>query len=304
MEMSHEFLRLILDSITEHLVVIDQAGSIRFVNKSWSAFGTDNACAVGDDWRGVNYLEECDRASAMGDHYGTNAGMGIRSVIEKRKSVFYFEYPCHSPEKKRWFMMRVTPFQTEGKHYFVISHQNITERKSAEEEVKNLAKIDGLTGIPNRRTLNEFLQNEWRRCLRLQRPISLAIIDIDHFKCLNDTYGHQTGDDCLIKIGGLLKVFANRPGDIHARYGGEEFALVWGDTPLEEAGKMSTQFLSDLADLNIPNSQSPSGKYVTASIGLASMIPGPEFDENELIARADRMLYKAKENGRNRVAFR
>lgn len=301
MEKSHEFFRLVLDSITEHIVVIDAAGSIQFANRSWAEFGDNNACAVGFDWSDVNYLEECDKAASMGDVYGSNAGIGIRSVIEEKESVFYFEYPCHSPEEKRWFMMRVTPFQIVDKKYFVISHQNITERKIAEEEARSLARMDGLTGIPNRRTFNEFLHEEWRRCRRLKKPISLALIDVDHFKLLNDTYGHQTGDECLIKVSVLLKTVANRPGDICARYGGEEFALVWGDTSLADARMLSTRLLRSLTDLNIPNIQSPTAKYLTASIGLSGMIPDSEFDENELIGRADRMLYTAKENGRNRV---
>lgn len=301
MENSFEFLRLVLDSITEHIVVIDETGEIQFVNKSWSTFGSNNACTVGDDWIGVNYIEECDKASAMGDEFGTKAGTGIKGVIENRELLFYFEYPCNSPDEKRWFMMRVTSFHTSGKNYFVISHQNITERKLAEEAVRNLARIDGLTDIPNRRTFDEFLHEEWMRCSRLKKPISLAIVDLDYFKLLNDNYGHQSGDECLIKVGELLKKFANRPSDICARYGGEEFALVWGDTSLEQAKQISNGLLKKIVDLNIQNHNSPTMNYLTASIGLAEMIPAWGNEENELIGKADSMLYRAKENGRNRV---
>lgn len=301
MEKSYDFLKLILDTVTEHIVVIDEAGSIRYVNNSWKAFGNKNACTAGDHWKGFNYLKECDKAASMGDNFGSMAGDGIRSVIGKKQPVFYFEYPCHSPREKRWFMMRVTPFQIDESRYFVISHQNITERKLAEEEVLNLAKIDGLTGIPNRRTFDEFLHEEWRRCMRLKKPISLAIIDIDHFKLLNDSYGHQKGDECLVKVEAILKEFANRPGDICARYGGEEFVLVWGDTSLDAAKNLSLQFSSRLIDLKIPHDKSPTSPYLTASIGLACMVPSPDAIENELVGMADRLLYKAKGSGRNRV---
>jgi diguanylate cyclase (GGDEF)-like protein len=303
MEKSYEFLRRIVDSITEHIVVINETGQIRFVNRSWKSFGKNNGCLITDHWIGINYLEECDKASSTGDDFGTNAAIGIRSVIEEKIKIFYLEYPCHSPEEKRWFMMRVTPFQIEYKNYFVVLHQNITERKLAEEEVRNLARIDGLTGIPNRRTFNEFFQEEWRRCMRLKKPICLAILDIDHFKLLNDTYGHQAGDDCLVKVGALLKGFAKRPGDLCARYGGEEFTLVWGDTTLDNATKLSIELCNCLPALKIPNVQSPTEKYVTASIGLAGMIPSRAVNEEELIREADRMLYKAKNNGRNRVEW-
>ena len=301
MKNNYEFLSLVLDSITEHIVVIDKVGEIQYVNKSWTLFGNDNHCSIGNDWSDVNYIEECDKASQIGDDFGAQAANGIRSVINKYKETFYFEYPCHSPDQQRWFMMRVTPFSVAGTDYFVISHQNITERKIAEEEVRNRANIDGLTQISNRRSFDEFLSEEWRRCLRLKQPICLAIIDLDFFKILNDTYGHQAGDECLIKIGKILKTFINRPSDICARYGGEEFALVLGNTSLEQAKQLSNKLLDKIAALNIENKHSPTKSYLTASIGLAEMIPNTKTSKHELINQADKMLYKAKDNGRNRI---
>jgi len=279
MQNSYEFLNLVIDSITEHIVVIDEFGEIQYVNRSWLSFGTNNNCLVGDDWSGVNYINECGKASLLGDEFATRAGAGIRNVINGRKTCFYLEYPCHSPKNKRWFMMRVTPFQTSGRKYFVISHQNITERKLAEEAVENQARLDGLTNIPNRRTFDVFLHEEWRRCFRLKKPICLAIVDLDHFKLLNDHYGHLYGDECLIKIGQLLKGFVNRPSDICARYGGEEFVLVWGDTSLEQAKKISICLLEKVAALNIQNIDSPIEDYLTVSIGVAEMIPERANDE-------------------------
>lgn len=300
MENSYEFLALVLDSVTEHIVVINRTGGIEFVNKSWSDFGRNNACLIRDGWNGVNYLEECDKAAAMGDKFGVAAGFGIRNVIEG-ESIFHFEYPCHSPNERRWFMMRVTPFHLDGTDYFVISHQNITERKLAEEEARNIAKIDGLTGIPNRRAFDEFLNQEWRRCLRLKKPICLAMIDIDYFKFLNDTYGHQIGDEILTRIGSILKKYAMRPGDICARYGGEEFSVIWGDTSLDEAKGLSKKLLDEITELGMPNINSPVEKYVTVSVGISEVVPAVKQEEREIIARSDRALYKAKEGGRNRV---
>ncbi|SEK34527.1 diguanylate cyclase (GGDEF) domain-containing protein [Colwellia chukchiensis] len=301
MKDSHEALSLILDSITEHIVVVDVAGKIQYANKSWSNFSVNNACDMGSDWLGVNYLDECDKASKVGDDFGSQAAVGIRSVINKEQAKFYFEYPCHSPDEKRWFMMRVTAVQINHADHFVISHQNITERKLAEEAVREQACIDGLTDIANRRTFNQFLQQEWRRCARVQQPISLAIMDLDHFKLLNDTYGHQAGDECLVKIGALLKEFNQRPGDICARYGGEEFALVWGNTSLVNAKQLCHKLIEAINTLNIANQNSPVSDHLTASIGLATMIPKQEQAESALLTNADVMLYKAKANGRNRV---
>lgn len=301
---SNKFQKLILDSITEHIVVINKEGDIVFVNKSWITFGQSNSCLIGHNWKGVNYLKECDNSAGMGDDYGAQAGNGIRKVINKEKKLFLFEYPCHSPDKKRWFVMRVTPFCFEDSEYFVISHQNITERKLAEEEVENLAHIDGLTGIPNRRYFDETLHGEWKRCTRLNFPISLAIIDIDHFKLLNDTYGHQKGDECLKKVGGVLKNYGKRPGDICARYGGEEFVVVLGNTSLDQSSVIIAKLLDDIRLLNIPNKNSPTSSTLTASMGLAVMYPQKSSFESDLIEKADRLLYSAKHNGRNQIIMK
>ncbi|MGM0449380.1 MAG: diguanylate cyclase [Pseudomonadota bacterium] len=292
-------MKSVLDSISENIVVIDAEGAIQYVNAPWCNLVNGNQAGI--DWKELNYLSECDKASAMGDESGTKAADGIRSVLNGRQPEFYLEYPCHSPDEKRWFMMRVTPLQWDKGDYFVLVHQDITERKLAEEKVNALARIDGLTGIANRRALDEFLHEECRRCMRLEKPVSLAMVDLDHFKLLNDTYGHQKGDDCLRQVASLLMETVNRPGDICARYGGEEFILVWGDTPLEQAWELANQFLGKLADARIPNRLSPSGEHLTASIGLAATIPASDADETGLITEADHMLYVAKQNGRNRI---
>lgn len=300
MKNSYEFICLVLDLVAEDIVVIDELGEIQFFNKSWLNFGNDNACTI-QDWKGVNYLEECDKASAMGDDFGTKAARGIRDVIEKRKNEYCFEYPCHSSDEQRWFLMQVTQFQLSKGYFFVISHLNITQRVLAEEKLNSLARLDGLTMIPNRRAFDDFLHKEWRRCQRLGKPISLAIVDIDYFKLLNDAYGHQAGDECLIKISKLLESFVNRPGDLCARYGGDEFVLVWGETSLDQAAKFADQLLASISELQIPNSESPIENYITVSIGLTYSVPGKRTKQSQLVSQADNKLYLAKDNGRNRM---
>ncbi|MBQ0724286.1 MAG: sensor domain-containing diguanylate cyclase [Cycloclasticus sp.] len=303
MKDSYEFLKSVIDTIAEHVVVIDNEGEIVFVNNSWVLFGQQNACLINKTWEGVNYLKECDKAAAMGDDVAAKAGSGIRAVISGVKKDFYFEYPCHSPDEKRWFMMRVTPLALQGGDFFVLSHHSIVERKLIEEEMLNLSRIDGLTGIPNRRYFDEFLDNEWKRCNRLGLPISLAILDLDHFKLLNDTYGHQAGDDCLSSVGKVLKDFCKRPSDLCARYGGEEFVIVYGDTDLDQAKVLVSKLLKKIRSLNLPNEKSPTLPTLTASIGLASMHPSYKNTENDLIKQADKSLYFVKEQGRNNLSF-
>lgn len=300
---TYDFIRSVLDTIVDHVVVINNKGHILFVNEAWRSFGKDNACLIGRSWDQVNYLEECDKAAAMGDDFGITAADGIRAVINGDEKKFFFEYPCHSPNEKRWFMMRVASFVLQGNQYYVISHQNITERKLAEEEVLNLSRIDGLTGIANRRFFNEFLENEWKRCLRLGLPIALAIIDLDYFKLLNDTYGHQAGDECLRQVGKVLKTFSRRPGDLCARYGGEEFAIIYAGVDQEQIRDIVITMLEEIRTLRIPNERSPICPVLTASVGLASIKPDKNNCMNELLETADKLLYLAKTKGRNQICL-
>jgi diguanylate cyclase (GGDEF)-like protein len=293
-----------LNSISEHIVVIDREGMIRFVNKAWVTFGQDNGCLIKNNaWLTINYLKVCDESAALGEEYGSEAAEGIRRVIEHALVLFCSEYPCHSPNEQRWFMMKVTPFQLEDVLYCAISHQNITERKLAEEQVLNLSRVDGLTRIPNRRYLDEFLEAEWKRCSRLNLPIAIAVMDIDHFKLLNDHYGHQAGDECLAAVGAVLNKIGKRPGDIFARFGGEEFLLVFGNTTTEQSLVPINGIVDAIRELRIPNAKSPTKPIVTVSIGLAMMYPNTQSDERDLIKAADKLLYSAKTQGRDRVVI-
>lgn len=303
MTASPDFFRLVVDSVTEHIAVIDRQGIILFVNRAWLDFSRDNNYRLRKGWSGVNYLYVCDKSGATGEEGGKAAAVGIRMVMDRISTSFYFEYPCHSPVEKRWFMMSVSTFQSLGVPYYVISHKNITERKLAEERVFDVSRIDGLTGVPNRRYFDQFLEAEWKRCARLHFPITLAIMDIDYFKLLNDHYGHQAGDECLVKIGAVLNALGKRPGDLFARYGGEEFALVFGNTTVEQSLIVLNKILDAIADLNIPNEKSPVKPTVTVSIGIAMTHPGRQDNEKDLIRAADRHLYAAKEYGRDRLVF-
>jgi diguanylate cyclase (GGDEF)-like protein len=299
---SFEFLKKVIDSISEHIAVIDEQGVIRFTNRAWNNFGRANGCSIADDWIGINYLLVCDNAGKKGDEYGEKASLGIRSVINGAAS-FSLEYPCHSPTDKRWFMMSTTTFEHHQRMFFIISHANITKRKLAEEYALSLSRIDGLTSLFNRRHFDAFFAEEWRRCSRLRLPITLAMMDIDHFKLLNDTYGHQYGDECLKKIATVLKKFAKRPGDISARYGGEEFVLVFGNSTVEKILPILHKLKAEIIDLNLPNKSSPTLPYVTITIGVATTYPSQESEKESLLEKADMLLYKGKANGRNRIEY-
>lgn len=295
------FFTSILDSISEHIVVIDHNGDILYVNKSWQRFAQKNDCMNRGGWEGVNYLAACDYSALAGDDFGRRAAQGIRKIISSDTDLFYLEYPCHSPDEKRWFMMRVAQLKLPAENLYVISHQNITERILAEEHVLSLSRIDGLTKIANRRHFDTFLENEWSRCIRLNMPISIAFIDIDHFKELNDTHGHLFGDECLRVLAGTIQKFAKRPSDLCARYGGDELAIIFGNTTLEESETLINSLFSAVREIKFKNMPPKKAPQITVSIGLANVCPKKETNAEELIRAADTYLYTAKKNGRNRI---
>ncbi len=170
------------------------------------------------------------------------------------------------------------------------------------QQIKDLSEKDGLTGIANRRYLEDHLENEWRRMKRVNKPLTLLMCDIDYFKNYNDYYGHQAGDDCLKAFAQILKENCRRPGDLAARYGGEEFILVLPETDLQGGRQQAEKICSAIEALAIEHKTSKTSDYVTVSIGLASAVPSAESRVDELLALADQMLYAAKKGGRNRVA--
>ena len=181
-------------------------------------------------------------------------------------------------------------------------YHDISARKQAEELLRSLSTIDSLTGIPNRRAFDAFLDKEWKRAQRGGYKISLMMIDVDQFKRFNDTYGHLKGDECLRKISKTLKQDAQRPGDLAARFGGEEFSIIFSMQEDQRAIGFAKKICSDIEALKIPHEKSDVNDYVTISIGIASMIPTPNVSQVDLIKSADDALYKAKSEGRNKVS--
>jgi diguanylate cyclase (GGDEF)-like protein len=173
--------------------------------------------------------------------------------------------------------------------------------ENANRKLHELSILDCLTGIANRRYFEEVFEKEWRRCLREQEPISVIMADIDCFKAFNDNFGHQAGDDCLKKVAGEANKQCRRPGDLLARYGGEEFVILLPFTDNNGALHVAHNLRRCVENLAIPHGHSPVSNYVTVSAGLATEIPVPEKERQNLLERADKALYQAKKTGRNRV---
>jgi len=169
------------------------------------------------------------------------------------------------------------------------------------EALRSLAMIDGPTGIANRRQFDITLAVEWRQSLRSGKPLCMLLVDIDYFKPYNDYYGHPAGDACIQAVASVLKKSFNRPLDVVARYGGDEFACVLPDTTLEGAYRKALELERAVRALGLPHEKSAIAAIATVSIGVASAVPEEGDLATELIAAADRQLYKAKDLGRGQV---
>lgn len=166
------------------------------------------------------------------------------------------------------------------------------------------SRQDALTGLANRRRFDEVIDFEWRRHIREKIPLSILMVDVDHFKLFNDNYGHTAGDDCLRAITKAFKAPTNRPTDLPCRYGGEEFAVILPNTDSAGACEVARRIKQQIDELKYPHPVSPVAKVITVSIGVHTAEPRLGQDPEELIGQADEALYHAKLRGRNHISVR
>ncbi|KAB2318738.1 sensor domain-containing diguanylate cyclase [Betaproteobacteria bacterium SCN1] len=184
---------------------------------------------------------------------------------------------------------------------FDISERKETEQKliALQKELEALSFKDGLTGIANRRMFDSILDTEWMHARRNSQPLSLILIDIDYFKQYNDHYGHIQGDDCLRQVAQALESAATRARDLLARFGGEEFALVLPETDAGAARMVAGRCHALIARAAIPHATSPVAPALTVSIGVGTIIPGRQDTPLAFVEAVDKLLYQAKQAGRN-----
>jgi diguanylate cyclase (GGDEF)-like protein/PAS domain S-box-containing protein len=256
-----------------------------------------------------------------------------REVIGR--SVFEFIHPAHQKEaRKQWrhltehslsgdrleqkyvrlngeemdVEMSVSPITFNGKAAFLATLREITDRKATERklqeamaQLQRLSDLDGLTGIPNRRRFDHVLEQAWEESAGKSQHLSLVFFDVDYFKRYNDTYGHQGGDEVLRKIASVLREALDDDSQLAARYGGEEFAIILTNTRIQVAKETAELIRTRIEALAIPHLASKIAKHVTISLGVASVIPHLGVPRETLLQMADRALYQAKTDGRNRV---
>lgn len=247
----------------------------------------------------------CTKLDELGETYP--APVLMITGLEDKKSVDrafevgasdYVTKPIH------WPVLQQRVKRLIESHRAMVGLQELAKQlEMANKQLQELASLDGLTGVANRRRFDEYLDLEWRRLAREKLPLSLILGDIDCFKLYNDAYGHQAGDECLKQVAQILKETIKRPADLVARYGGEEFAIILPNTDLTGAVWVAKTINAKVKARAIEHPASPINEYVTISLGVASAIPDTDLLEETLIAMADRGLYQAKLEGRDRVIF-
>lgn len=423
-EIENDYYRSLIHSLPFSMVVIDRNGTIIETNSNWDNFGEENGLDPRFFKNGINYLDACRDVE---DDYATRACRGLKAVLDGRRRSFQLEYPCHSEDRKRWFLMQVFPVKESSNDYFIVTHLDITGRRLSEEKNKRLSAIvdkipvcivtlkqvhpegfdddesvfvvtnfnpcaetvtgmshetvlgrpydevfdglfepdlpekladiartnvnyeqhnvqseapefegrvwslqafnvtdeylaiafedtteevenrerleylatyDELTGLPNRDHLLETFRTELERSGRYESPLSFLLMDLDHFKGINDTYGHVYGDEILEGVGGVLSDHT-RTADTAGRYGGEEFGILLPETRENEACEFAERLRVDIEALEV-TSEDGEVIPVTCSIGVSGRKSSDETLK-DLLRRTDEALYEAKETGRNRV---
>ena len=217
----------------------------------------------------------------------------------------YAESWCDMPRcgRRRYLAADARPiFDDQGALAAVVQTlRDMTEEKTAQIALEQLATHDGLTGLANRRCFDDTLRAEWTRAMRQHQPLSLLMIDVDNFKAYNDANGHLEGDACLQRIAGAV-ADEMRSNDLVARYGGEEFAVILPNQSLKGAAIVAERIRCRVEQLHLPHG-CDAGKHVTVSIGAATAVAATDAEPSQLVATADAALYRAKHLGRNQISL-
>ena len=285
--------RAVLDALPDATAVLDCAGTIVDVNQAWTMFAVDNGGQPESTGVGVNYLDLCTRSAEAGCQDARRAADGLRAVLAGDVVQRELEYPCPSPAVNRWFLLRITPLGGDLAGA-VTSHVNITRRKMAEQALAHQAAHDSLTGLANRSLFADRLTSALtgRRSQASSTQVGLMYLDADGFKQINDTYGHDAGDEALLTIGHRLRSHV-RPQDTVARLAGDEFAVV--------APRISADGLDGLVGRVSTALSQPHlihGHLVPVPVSIGSYLAAPGEASDTALRQADRAMYAAKRRTR------
>lgn len=294
--------RLLAENSSDVIVCLGLDGSRRYVSPAFTVL-TGWSFEEGVTTRSVDIIHPDDRQEY--------ARLAPRLLSGEAQVTVCFRYVCKDGSLL-WVEARARLLQgIDGETQIISNVRDITDRCAAEAQVATLnrelaeqANTDGLTGLANRRRFDETLDQEWRRAAREETPLALLMIDVDRFKLYNDRYGHQRGDECLRAVAAAMAQVARRPADLTARYGGEEFVVLLPGVDEAGATAIAARMLAAIRVTGIEHAANPPAGIVTASIGIAGVLPHPgqaESSATALLERADAALYEAKRTGRDRA---
>ena len=310
---AEEFARSTVNALTAQIAILDHAGTIIAVNQAWLDFAVTNPPAPSDFLKGANYLTVCESATGPCSEEALAVAQGIKSVLRGERNVFSLEYPCHSPSEQRWFVARVSRFVGDGPPRVVVAHENVTERRLAEEQLRELSLHDALTGLPNRLLFADRVDQALRQFKRdPTMHFAVLFIDLDRFKMVNDSLGHEAGDVLLKTIAARLQSclrstdsLSRSPnvdsiGHTLARMGGDEFTLVL--QCLKNPIDVSLVAVRVLDAISKPITFGAQEFTTTASIGIVNAAATYDTAQ-ELLRDADLAMYRAKATGKARYVI-
>lgn len=284
--MSHEDLyQCVFDGLPDAMALLDVNGRIEVVNAQWRHFSRANGgCA--DGYVGWNYLDVCRACEDDGSRELTAA---LEAVFAGTRDRVAYEYPCHSADTSRWFLLHAGRVEVDGARYGIVAHIDITRRRLAEDRAARRAECDDLTGLLNRGAFRERLGRALRRARRDEACVAVVFIDLDSFKETNDRHGHAAGDAVLQALGQRLGRNL-RAEDGLGRYGGDEFVLFAEDTDSAAAASVVERVELALAE---PFEFEGTTLRLGGSVGV-SCFPQDGQDVDALIFAADAAMYRVK----------
>ncbi|NMM21490.1 MAG: diguanylate cyclase [Rhodoferax sp.] len=292
---SVRFQQTVFDSLSAQIAVLDRHGTVIQTNAAWWKYAIDNELAETPSFGGSNYLEILDCLTAQDQETVLAASAGIASVASGEVSDFQLPHPFYTPLDKRWFTMKVTPVH-DVEERVVVSHEDVTRLKAAELASLTLANIDALTGALSRRNFLNLAEQELARAARYELPLMVLMLDLDHFKHINDHHGHAAGD---VVLQAFVKTVAGvlRESDLIGRIGGEEFAVLLPSTTLEGGRSLAQRIIESVRTSPVE----VNGALLSFTVSIGAGCWSSESSFANLLGLADVALYKAKNTGRNRL---
>jgi len=293
--LASRFQQAVFDSLAAQIAILDRHGTVLQTNAAWRKNTICNGCAKSAACSGTSYLEVLNCMSGKDPQTVLAVTAGIAAVASGEVPDFQLQHPFFAPLDRRWFIMKATPVHDAEKR-IVVSHEDVSNLKEAELANSRLANTDALTGALSRRNFLDLAEQELTRSTRYELPLMVLMLDLDHFKLINDQHGHAAGDAVLRgfvqTVTGVL-----RESDLIGRLGGEEFAVLLPNTTLEGGHALAQRILENVraSQVEVEGERLP----YTVSIGASCLSIETSF--SALLGLADAALYRAKNDGRDRL---